>query len=57
MQLHSTTGVFVDCSDLKASGTPEFRERLKPEKIRKDARHSRKGEEGRDKLKTLRPQR
>jgi hypothetical protein len=34
------TSVLLDCSNLRASGTPELQERLKLEKARKDARHS-----------------
>lgn len=51
---HSVTSVLVDPSNLRASGITELQERLKLEKVRKDARHSRKGEEGRDELKSLR---
>lgn len=43
MPLRSVASVLVDCSNLRASGTPELQERLKLEKVRKDARHSRKG--------------
>lgn len=42
MPLRSVASVLVDCSNLRASGTPELQERLKLEKVRKDARHSRK---------------
>lgn len=56
MQLHSVTSVLMNCSNVRASGTPELQERLRLEKARKDARHSRKGEERRDELKSLRLQ-
>lgn len=54
LSLHSGTSVLVDCSNSRAGGIPELQERLKLEKVRKDARHSRRGDEGRDELKSLR---